>query len=159
MLSGRDSSSTSRPQQPSGLPKRNSDGDLAAGDTADVTVVELRDIAHDIPNRLLTGFASPPLQQALDSVAGADGLIAVSPLYSASYSGLFKSFFDVLDPDALTSMPVIIGSTGGTARHSLALEHALRPLFTYLREVARPDGGLRCIARLGRRIGRRHLAV
>ncbi|MGW1617237.1 NAD(P)H-dependent oxidoreductase, partial [Streptomyces sp. NPDC002285] len=58
--------------------------------------------------------------------------------FSASYSGLFKSFFDVLDPDALTGRPVLIAATGGTARHSLVLDHALRPLFTHLRAVVVP---------------------
>ena len=71
-------------------------------------------------------------------MSGADGLIVVTPIFNASYSGLFKSFFDVLDADALAGKPVLIGATGGTARHSLALEHALRPLFAYLRAVVVP---------------------
>ena len=62
----------------------------------------------------------------------------MTPVFSASYSGLFKSFFDVLDPDALAGKPVLIAATGGTARHSLVLEHALRPLFAYLRAVVVP---------------------
>jgi FMN reductase len=68
----------------------------------------------------------------------ADGLIVVSPIFSASYSGLFKSFFDVLEHRSLTGKPVLIAATGGTARHSLALEHALRPLFSYLRAIVVP---------------------
>jgi FMN reductase len=68
----------------------------------------------------------------------ADGVIAVTPLYNGSYTGLFKSFFDVLDPETLVGKPVLIAATGGTARHSLALEHAIRPLFTYLRAVTVP---------------------
>ncbi|HEY1180241.1 MAG TPA: CE1759 family FMN reductase, partial [Phytomonospora sp.] len=89
-------------------------------------------------NNLVTGFANTRLQTALDAVAAADGLIAVTPVFSASYSGLFKSFFDVLDNTALTGKPVLAAATGGTARHSLALEHALRPLFAYLRAVVVP---------------------
>ena len=104
----------------------------------EVDVVELRDHAHDLTNNLLTGFASDRLRGAIDTVTGADGLVAVSPIFSASYSGLFKTFFDVLDADVLAGTPVLIGATGGTARHSLALEHALRPLFTYLRAVVVP---------------------
>ncbi|MDY7083707.1 MAG: FMN reductase [Actinomycetota bacterium] len=103
-----------------------------------VTVIELRDLAHDIADHLLTGFPPPALKEALDAVAGADGLIAVTPIFSASYSGLFKSFFDVLDKDALADRPVLIAATAGTARHSLALEHALRPMFAYLRAVVVP---------------------
>ncbi len=71
-------------------------------------------------------------------MTSADAVIAVTPVFSASYSGLFKSFFDVLDEDALDGKPVLIGATGGTARHSLVLEHALRPLFAYLRATVVP---------------------
>ena len=41
-------------------------------------------------------------------------------------------FFDVIEHDSLDGRPVLLAATGGTARHSLALEHALRPLFSYL---------------------------
>jgi FMN reductase len=103
-----------------------------AGIVPAVEVVELRDHAQDLTNHLLTGFPSPKLQSAIDSVVGAGGLIAVTPIFSASYSGLFKLFFDVVERDGLAGMPTLIAATGGTARHSLALEHALRPLFAYL---------------------------
>jgi FMN reductase len=103
-----------------------------------VRVVELRDLAHDIANHLLTGFPPAALKDALDAMAAADALIAVTPIFSGSYSGLFKSFFDVVDKDALADKPVLVAATAGTARHSLALEHALRPLFTYLRAVVVP---------------------
>ncbi|MGP4090485.1 FMN reductase [Streptomyces sp. KR55] len=104
----------------------------------EVDVVELRALAVAIANNLVTGFPPPQLATTIDTVTGADGLIAVTPVFSASYSGLFKSFFDLIDPDTLTGKPVLIAATGGTARHSLVLEHALRPLFTYLRTVAVP---------------------
>jgi FMN reductase len=104
----------------------------------DVKVVELRDLAHDIANNLLTGFPPAALKEAIDAVEAADALIAVTPIFAASYSGLFKSFIDVIDKDALADKPVIIAATAGTARHSLALEHALRPLFVYLRAVVIP---------------------
>ena len=105
------------------------------GDSVDVTVIELRDLAHDVVNNLITGFPSPALAEAIAALVAADGVVAVTPLYNASYNGLFKSFFDVLDRDALAGKPVLMGATGGTARHSLALEHAIRPMFTYLRAV------------------------
>jgi FMN reductase len=95
-------------------------------------VIELRDHAQDLSNNLLTGFPRRSLQAAIDQVTGADGLIVASPIFNASYSGLFKTFFDVIEHDSLESRPVLLAATGGTARHSLALEHALRPLFTYL---------------------------
>ncbi|MGW4918712.1 FMN reductase, partial [Streptomyces albidoflavus] len=103
-----------------------------------VDTVELRDLANDIAQNFTAGFPGPKLTAALDQVTGADAVIAVTPIFTASYSGLFKSFFDVLDQEALTGKPVLIAATGGTARHSLALEHALRPLFAYLRAVVVP---------------------
>jgi len=103
-----------------------------------VQVIELRDLAHDITNHLLTGFPPAALKDALDAVTAADALIAVTPVFSASYSGLFKSFFDVVDKDALVDRPVLIAATAGTARHSLALDHAVRPLFAYLRATVLP---------------------
>jgi len=103
-----------------------------------IVTVELRELAHDIVNNLLAGFPGPALQRATEQVISADGLIAATPLYSGSYNGLFKSFFDVLDPDALAGKPVLIAATGGTVRHSLALEHAIRPLFSYLRAATVP---------------------
>ncbi len=108
------------------------------GIDATVEIVELREHARDLADNLLTGFANKPLRSAIDTVAGADALIAVTPIFSASYSGLFKTFFDVLEKDALAGKPVLLGATAGTARHSLALEHALRPLFAYLRAVTVP---------------------
>ncbi|MEZ3159827.1 FMN reductase [Microbacterium sp. BWT-B31] len=98
----------------------------------EVDVFELRDYAHDITNNLLTGFAPPALESMVNAVVSADAVIAVTPIFSTSYSGLFKSFIDILDPDALTGKPVLIGANAGTARHSLAIDYAIRPLFAYL---------------------------
>lgn len=105
---------------------------LEHGIEAQFDTFELRDSAHDITNNLLTGFAPPALESVINSVISADGIIAVTPIFSTSYSGLFKSFIDVLDPDALTGKPVLIGANAGTARHSLAIDYAIRPLFVYL---------------------------
>jgi FMN reductase len=101
-------------------------------------VVELRDLAHAITDNLLTGFPSGPLAEAVTLVRDADAVIAVTPIFSASYSGLFKSFFDVLEEGTLDGKPVLLAATAGTARHSLALEFALRPLFAYLRAAVVP---------------------
>ncbi|HEX4977995.1 MAG TPA: FMN reductase [Nocardioides sp.] len=100
---------------------------------AEVTVVELRELAHDLTDHLLTGFAPPALAEALEAVTQADAVVAVTPIFSASYSGLFKTFFDVLEDGALAGKPVLLGATAGTARHSLALEFAVRPLLAYLK--------------------------
>jgi FMN reductase len=108
------------------------------GDHAEPTVVELRPLGHPIMDAMLTGFTREELESAFGAVARADGVIAVTPAFNASFSGLFKSFFDVLPEHTLSEMPVLIGATGGTERHSLVLEHALRPMFTYLHAIVSP---------------------
>jgi FMN reductase len=108
------------------------------GDEGEIEVIELRELAHDLANNLLTGFPAGNLASAIDTVVGADGVIAVTPIFSASYSGLFKSFFDVLDDGVLAGKPVLIAATAGTARHSLALEFAVRPMFVYLKAIVAP---------------------
>ena len=113
----------------------------ARGEAVEFEVVELKDIAIDLATAMSAGgLSTPRLARIKEAVSRADGLIAVSPVFTASYSGLFKMFFDALDPEALNSMPVIIAATAGTPRHSLVLEHALRPLFAYLRAVVVPTG-------------------
>lgn len=107
---------------------------------ADIEVIELRHLARAITDAMLTGFAAPELEAAFDTVTGCDGLIAVTPTFNATFSGLFKSFFDVLPEQSLNGTPVLIAATGGTERHSLVLDHALRPMFSYLHAVVSPIG-------------------
>ncbi|TDD66665.1 NADPH-dependent FMN reductase [Actinomadura darangshiensis] len=113
-----------------------------SGALPDVTVetIDLRDHAHAMVDATLTGFPSGTFRAAVETVTDADGLIAVTPIFNASYNGLFKTFFDVLEDGALDGTPVLLGATGGTARHSLAIDHAMRPLFAYLRASAAPTG-------------------
>ena len=105
----------------------------AAGAEVAVDVVELRDLGHGVIDNLLTGFPSGELAEAVELVHRADALIAVTPVFNASYSGLFKAFFDVLDEGALRGKPVLMGATAGTSRHSLVLEFAMRPMFAHLK--------------------------
>ena len=130
------SAGLSHPSSTRMLADRLSAATVAALAEADIQagtdVFELRDYAHDVTNNLLTGFAPPALESMINTVVSADGLIVVTPIFATSYSGLFKSFFDLIDPDALLGKPVLLGATAGTARHSLAIDYAIRPLFTYL---------------------------
>lgn len=96
------------------------------------SVFELRDTAKDVTNNLVTGFPIPKLAEVIDAVASADGLIIVTPVFNASFNGLFKSFLDVIDPDALRGLPTLIGATGGSPRHSQVLDYAMRPVLTYM---------------------------
>jgi len=105
----------------------------AGGFDVAVDIVELRDLAVDIANNFVTGYAPPRLAEVIADVEASDGIIAVTPVFSASYSGLFKSFIDVLDPKSLDGKAVLLGATGGTDRHQMVLDYAMRPLFSYLR--------------------------
>lgn len=112
----------------------------AAGVPLESSFVELRPLGRAIIDAMLSGFPTEPLEEAFESVSGADALIVVTPAFNASFSGLFKSFFDVLPPESLADMPVLLGATGGTERHSLVLEHALRPMLSYLHAIVSPRG-------------------
>ncbi|MDY1003595.1 CE1759 family FMN reductase [Curtobacterium sp. CFBP9011] len=111
-----------------------------AGDRVELRNVDLRPLAHEITDAMLTRFAAPALTTAMATVVEADAVVFVTPVFTAGMSGLAKSFLDVLDKDVLTDMPVLLGATGGTARHSLALEHGIRPVFAYLRAAVVPTG-------------------
>lgn len=80
------------------------------------------------------------VERAKELVCAADRIVAITPVFAASYSGVFKMFVDALGTDALNGMPMIVAATAGTARHSLVLDHALRPLFAHLRAVVVPTG-------------------
>lgn len=110
------------------------------GESLEITTVEIAELTNDLASMMTTGISSPRLDEVRFQLSDADGLIAVTPIFKASYSGLFKMFFDVLDQDALNGMPTIIAATAGTPRHSLVLDYALRPLLTYLRADVVPTG-------------------
>ena len=86
--------------------------------------IALADSAKD-----LSGAALEGLQQ----IENADLIIAGSPVYKGSYSGLFKHLIDLVNPDALVNVPVILSANGGGERHALVVEHQLRPLFAFFR--------------------------
>ncbi len=105
---------------------------IAEGVGGELEVVLLRSHARDIADALTHGFPSPRLEEVFAKVEEADAIIAVSPIYNALPSGLFISFFDVLPENVLAGKPVALGATGGTPRHSLIIEQAMRPMFIYL---------------------------
>lgn len=111
---------------------------VAEGGSAEVTHLELRTLAADLASHLVTGVTPPKLRAAFDAICAADGVIAVAPIYNGAYSGLFKMFFDALDEGTMAGRPVLLGATGGTARHSLAVDHAMLPMFFYLKAPVAP---------------------
>ena len=136
------SAGTSDPSSTRLLADRIADRTIALaarhGHDVTVTVIELRELAADISNAVVSQLISPRLRQAIDALGAADGLVVSTPVYKAGASGLFKSFFDVLDNDLLIAKPVVLAATAGTARHALVADDQLRPLFAYLRALAVP---------------------
>jgi len=111
------------------------------GEAASVEFVELRELAVPLAEVMATGgMPRGPVDAAKELVSSADGVVFVTPVFAASYSGLFKMFVDALGTDALNGMPVIVAATAGTTRHSLVLDHAMRPLFAHLRAIVVPTG-------------------
>jgi FMN reductase len=108
------------------------------GNVVTVSVIELREISADISNALVSQLITPKLQQAIAVLGEADGIIASTPVYKAGPSGLFASFFQVLDDDLLIAKPVVLAATAGTARHALVADEQMRPLFAYLRTMTAP---------------------
>jgi FMN reductase len=108
------------------------------GNSVTVSVIELREISADIATALVSQLITPKLQKAVTALGDADGVIAAAPVYKAGPSGLFTSFFQVLDNDLLIAKPVVLAATAGTARHALVADDQMRPLFAYLRALTVP---------------------
>jgi FMN reductase len=108
------------------------------GNTVTASVIELRELAADIASALTSQLISPKLEQAITVLRRADGIVASTPVYQAGPSGLFTSFFQVLDNDLLIGKPVVLAATAGTARHALVADDQMRPLFAFLRTMAAP---------------------
>ena len=108
------------------------------GTDAVVSVIELGPLAVEIAQAIVSGFPGERLQAAIERLAGADAVIASTPVYKAGMSGLFKSFVDLLDNDLLIATPIVLAATAGTARHAMVVDEQLRPLFAFLRAIPVP---------------------
>jgi FMN reductase len=89
---------------------------------------------RDLPAAdLLAGRTDrPALRRVLEAVASANGLVVASPVYQAAYSGLLKSFLDLLPRAGLAGKTVMPLMTGGSTAHTLAIDYALRPVLSAL---------------------------
>jgi FMN reductase len=106
--------------------------------TIDIHVIDLREIATEVTTALVSQHVGPGLRAAMDAVAAADGIIAATPVYAAGPSGLFTSFFQILETDTMIGTPVILAATAGTARHALVADDQMRGMFGYLRAMTVP---------------------
>lgn len=108
------------------------------GRTVETQHLDLRELLPELSGALASGHLGPKFTAAIEKLAAADGIIATAPVYKAGPSGLFTSFFQVLDNDLLIAKPVILGATAGTARHALVVDEQMRSMFAYLRTMTAP---------------------
>jgi FMN reductase len=88
----------------------------------------------DLPAEALlrADFSHADIQAAKTSVASADAVVIATPIYKAAYSGVLKTFLDLLPKDGLRGKLVLPLATGGSQSHMLALDYALRPVLSAL---------------------------
>ncbi len=119
-------------------------GALRSGGGADVEVethlVELSEIGREFSGALSRDELSPAAEEALRRIESATLLIVASPVYRASFTGLFKHVFDFVGQYALIDTPVLLAATGGSDRHALIIEHQFRPLFSFFQAITLPIG-------------------
>jgi FMN reductase len=94
-------------------------------------VFDVLDAGRGLGAAYVRSELTPEALKVVDAVENADGLIAITPVYNGSFTGLFKHLFDFVQPLALVNTPVLIGATGGGHRHALSVEHQMRPLFGF----------------------------
>ncbi|RRR98435.1 CE1759 family FMN reductase [Glycomyces terrestris] len=129
------------------------------GGAVAIDVIDLRELAGEITTAIVSQLMGPKMTRAIEVLGRADGIVASAPVYKAAPSGLFSSFFHVLDNDLLIAKPVVLAATAGTARHALVVDEQMRSLFAYLRTMTVPTSVFAATedwnaAELGERIGR-----
>ncbi len=114
----------------------------AIGDAVPVRVrtVELGTVGPRLAGALYRNQLPPEVEADIAAVEQADVLVVGSPVYRATYSGLFKHFFDFVHHEALVDVPVLLAATGGSERHALVIDHQLRPLFSFFQARTLPLG-------------------
>ncbi|MGW6461265.1 FMN reductase [Streptomyces sp. NPDC055078] len=113
---------------------------LAARTETESTLIELHTLGPGLTGAMERDQLGGEAEAAVRAVEEADLVIAASPVFRGSYTGLFKHFFDLVDQYALAAKPVMLAATGGSDRHALVIEHAMRPLFAFLQAWTAPAG-------------------
>lgn len=107
---------------------------------ADTTLVEVATLGASLAGALRRDDVGADAERALRTIEEADLLVAASPVYRASFTGLFKHLFDFVGQYELTATPVLLAATGGGERHALIIDHQLRPLFGFFQALTLPTG-------------------
>lgn len=104
--------------------------DLEARHDITVTILDLVDAGPGL-GAFSREALDEPARAVIEAIEGADALVIGAPVFQGSYPGLFKHVFDLIRPGALKDRPVLLTACGGGLRHSLVVEHQLRPLFGF----------------------------
>jgi FMN reductase len=107
---------------------------------AETELIEVARLGPSFAGALRRDEVAPDVERALQLIESADLLVAASPVYRASFTGLFKHLFDFVGQYELVGTPVLVAATGGGERHALILEHQLRPLFGFFQALTLPLG-------------------
>ena len=113
---------------------------LAKAIPIQVHFIKFSEIAPLLGGAIYRNQLPQQVQDDLAAVENADALIVGTPVYRASFTGLFKHFFDFVEQNALIDVPVLLAASGGSERHALVLEHQLRPLFSFFQAQTLPIG-------------------
>ncbi len=114
--------------------------EVAAREDVDARLIEVATLGPLFAGALRREDLEPEVEDALRAIETADLVIVASPVYRASFTGLFKHLFDFVGQYALVGTPVLLAATGGGERHALILEHQLRPLFGFFQALTLPVG-------------------
>ncbi|HSI46404.1 MAG TPA: FMN reductase [Methylophilus sp.] len=106
----------------------------------DLHSIELSEIASGLVASYDPKHLPVKIQKDIEAIETADLLIVATPVYRASYTGLFKHLFDLVNYEALVDVPVLLAATGGSERHALIIDHELRPLFSFFQALTLPIG-------------------
>lgn len=110
----------------------------SASEPVEAEVINLRGFAHELVDSMLTGVPSAELDQAYARLQASDAVVLAAPVYNAAPIGLLTMFLQLFPDAGLRGIPVLLASTGGTARHSLAMDQHIRPVIAYLKGLALP---------------------
>ncbi|ATZ61964.1 FMN reductase [Acinetobacter bereziniae] len=114
--------------------------ELGQATPINVHFIKFSEIGHLLGGAIYRNQLPQRVQDDLAAVEAADALIVGTPVYRASFTGLFKHFFDFVEQTALVDVPVLLAASGGSDRHALVLEHQLRPLFSFFQAQTLPIG-------------------
>jgi len=113
---------------------------IAATIPIDAHAISVADLVGDLAGVVSAKGAPASVSEAVTRIETADALVVTTPVYRGSYTGLFKHLFDLVHHEALIGKPVLLAATGGSERHSLVIDHQLRPLFAFFQSLTLPLG-------------------